>query len=65
MDTFLAEIEQTIALWHGIDAPNDPARRMAADLIVTILAFEAQRGALAFEDEPAAFETALHDAREV
>ena len=64
MDTFLAETELTIARWHGIDAPNDPARRMAADLAATIRAFEAQRGTLAFEDEPASFETALHDARE-
>lgn len=65
MDPFLAEIEQTIARWHGIAAPNDPARRMAADLIDTIRAFEAVRGTLAFEDEPASFEAALHDTREV
>jgi hypothetical protein len=64
MDPFLPEIEQSIAWWHGIAAPNDAARRMAADLIQTIRAFEAQRGALAFEDEPASFETALHDTRE-
>jgi len=65
MDPFLAEIEQTIARWHGVAAPNDPARRMAADLIDTIRAFEALRGTLAFEDEPAGFEAALHDTREV
>jgi hypothetical protein len=64
MDTFLAEIEQTIARWHGIDPPNEPAKRMAADLIATIRAFEAQRGTLVFEDEPASFEAALHDTRE-
>lgn len=64
MDNFLAEIEQTIARWHDIVAPNEPARRMAADLVATIRAFEAQRGALAFEDEPASFEAALHDTRE-
>ena len=64
MDTFLAEIEQTIARWHGIDAPNDPARRMAADLADTIQAFEAQRGTLAFEDEPASFEAALRQTQE-
>jgi hypothetical protein len=64
MDNFLAEIEQTIARWHAIDAPNDPARRMAADLITTIQAFEAQRGTLAFEDEPSGFDAALHDTRE-
>ena len=65
MDPFLAEIEQTIARWHGIEAPNDPGRRMAADLAATIQAFEALRGTLVFEDEPSSFEAALHDTREV
>jgi hypothetical protein len=37
---------------------------MAADLISTIRAFEALRGTLAFEDEPASFEAALHDTKE-
>ena len=55
MDAFQAEVEATIARWHGIAAPNDPARRMAADLIATIQAFEALRGTLVFEDEPASF----------
>jgi hypothetical protein len=64
MDPFEAEVEATIARWHGIVAPNDPARRMAAELISTIRAFEALRGTLAFEDEPASFEAALHDAKE-
>jgi hypothetical protein len=64
MDQFLAEIEQTIARWHGISAPNDPARRMAADLIETIRGFEALRGTLAFEDEPSSFEAALLETRE-
>jgi len=64
MDPFLAEIEQTIARWHDIAAPNDPARRMAADLIDTIRNFEALRGTLMFEDEPSSFEAALLEARE-
>ena len=64
MDQFLAEVEQTIARWHGISAPNEPARRMAADLIETIRAFEKLRGTLVFEDEPASFEAALLEARE-
>jgi hypothetical protein len=64
MDPFEVEVEATIARWHGITAPNDPARRMAAELVSTISAFEALRGALAFEDEPASFEAALHEARE-
>ena len=64
MDDFAAEVEATIARWHGIAAPNDPARRMAADLINTNRAFEALRGTMAFEDEPSSFEAALHEAKE-
>ena len=64
MDDFLAETELTITRWHGVTAPNEPARRMAADLINTIAAFEALRGTLKFEDEPASFEAALLDTRE-
>jgi hypothetical protein len=64
MDEFAAEVEATIARWHGIPVPNDPARRMAADLIATVRAFEALRGTLVFEDEPASFEAALHDTKE-
>ena len=64
MDPFKPEVEATIARWHGIAAPNDPARRMAADLLATIAAFEALRGTLVFEDEPASFEAALHDTKE-
>ncbi len=64
MDDFVAEVEATIARWHGIAAPNDPARRMAADLIATIEAFEALRGTLVFEDEPSSFEAALHETKE-
>ncbi|HTI84088.1 MAG TPA: hypothetical protein VL614_26860 [Acetobacteraceae bacterium] len=64
MNEFEAEIEATIARWHGITAPNEPARRMAADLVNTIRAFEALRGTLAFEDEPSSFEAALLEAKE-
>ena len=64
MDPFEADIEATIARWHGIAAPNDPARRMAADLQATIKAFEALRGTLVFEDEPASFEAVLHAMKE-
>jgi len=64
MDDFEAQVEATIARWHGIAPPNDPARRMAADLISTIRAFEALRGSLAFEDEPSSVEAALHEAKE-
>ena len=64
MDAFEADVEATIARWFGITAPNEPARRMAADLIATIRAFEALRGTLVFEDEPSSFEAALAEAKE-
>ena len=63
-DAFLATTEAYVKAWHGIDAPNDPARRLAADLANTIAAFEAQRGRLRFEDEPSSFEAALQACKE-
>lgn len=56
--------EEYVAAWHGIQPPNDPARRMAADLAATIAAFEAQRSVLQFEDEPSSFEAALQEFKE-
>jgi hypothetical protein len=64
MDDFLTATEAMIARWHRIAVPNEPARRLAAELEHTIRAFEAQRGTLQFEDEPASFETALLDTRD-
>jgi hypothetical protein len=57
-------VEDSIAAWTGITPPNDPARRMAADLSQTIAAFEALRGTLRFEDEPSSFEAALQATKE-
>lgn len=59
MGEFLAETEATIARWHGVAAPNEPARRMAAELAAIIRDFEALRGTLCFEEEPSSFEAAL------
>lgn len=64
MAAFETLIESTIAQWHGIEPPNDPAKRLAADLKETIAAFEALRGTLAFEDEPSSFEAALQATKE-
>jgi hypothetical protein len=64
MGAFEASIESTIARWHGIEPPNDPARRLAAELADTIAAFEALRGTIAFEDEPSSFEAALQATKE-
>lgn len=64
MDDFLPATEAAVARWHGVVAPNDPARRMAAELAAAIAAFEALRGSLAFEDEPASFEAALRETME-
>lgn len=57
-------IEASVAAWSGIAPPNDPARRLAADLAATVAAFEALRGTLRFEDEPASFTAALQAAKE-
>jgi hypothetical protein len=59
MSEFLAETEATIARWQAVVAPNEQARRMAADLAGIIGEFEAVRGTLRFEDEPSSFEAVL------
>ncbi len=64
MDPFQTESESTIARWFGIVAPNDPARRLLAELQSTIEAFAALRGTVVFEDEPASFEAALQATKE-
>lgn len=64
MSTFLADTESAIATWHGVTAPNEPGRRLAADLANTIAAFERLRGTLVFEDEPSSFEAALQATKE-
>ncbi len=61
---FLPATEAMIETWHGVTAPNDPARRLAADLANTIKAFEAVRDGMRFEDEPARFDTVLQAVRE-
>ena len=64
MTEFLARTEAMILQWHGVAAPNDPGRRLAAELADTIAAFEKLRGTLAFEDEPSSFESALQATKE-
>jgi len=64
MNTFLTQTETTITTWHGVTAPNDPARRLTQELADTIAAFEKLRGTLVFEDEPASFEAALQATKE-
>ena len=64
MDDFLARAEAMIAAWHGVQAPNEAGRRMAADLVDTIRAFEKLRGTMQFEEEPATFELALRQTKE-
>jgi len=55
----------SIATWHGVQPPNDVARRMLGDLEKLIRDFEALRGSLRFEDEPASFEAALVEAASI
>ena len=57
-NTFIDYIHQ----WHGIQPPNDFARRAVADLTKVIADLERVRGTLHFEDEPSSFETALLEA---
>jgi hypothetical protein len=64
MDAFEVSVEATIARWHGIKPPNQPAKRLAAELADTVAAFEALRGTLTFEDEPSSFEAALQATKE-
>ena len=64
MGAFETSVEATIARWFGIKPPNDPARRLAAELADTITAFEALHGTLVFEDEPSSFEAALQATKE-
>lgn len=56
---FADDMVAMIAAWHGIAPPSAVALRLMADIEALIESFEAQRGALAFEDEPASFEAAL------
>jgi hypothetical protein len=64
MEAFETSVEATIARWFGIDAPNPPAQRLAAELAATIEAFERVRGTLGFEEEPSSFEAALQATKE-
>lgn len=64
MDAFEGQLAWTISRWHGIEPPNDPGRRLAAELADTIAAFDALRGTLVFEDEPSSFEAALQATKE-
>ena len=59
MPELLHTIEDSVQTWSGVVPPNDPARRLAADLASTIAAFEALRGTLQFDDEPSSFTAAL------
>jgi len=61
---FPAITEAMIAAWHGVVPPNEPAKRMAADLATVIAAFEGVRGRMRFEDEPSSFEAALRECKE-
>jgi hypothetical protein len=59
---FIDDMTASIATWHGVTPPNDVSLRMLGDLEKLIHDFEALRGTLRFEDEPASFEAALRDA---
>lgn len=54
-----ALVAETAAFWSGVTAPNGAATVLAGQLSATRDGFVAQRGAMAFEEEPACFEAAL------
>lgn len=64
-DDFTSRTVDAIAVWHGVTPPNDVALQMVADLGKVIAQFEALRGGLRFEDEPASFEAALVEAASI
>jgi hypothetical protein len=57
-------VKATAAFWSGIVPPNDAALAMAGQLAATRDGFAALRGAMAFEEEPAAFEAVLVTVKE-
>lgn len=63
-EAFITAAGEAARRWSGIESPNETARQMTADLLQLIADFEALRGTLAFEDEPAGFEAALRDCKE-
>lgn len=65
MNSFPQQTEAYVERWFGIIPPNDPGRRLMAELADTIRAFEALRGTLVFEDEPSSFEAALQATKEM
>ncbi|WP_159997083.1 hypothetical protein [Roseomonas sp. 18066] len=54
----------TASRWSGVEPPNEVALELAAELQAIVVAFEAVRGGLRFEDEPAGFEAALQACKE-
>jgi hypothetical protein len=63
-DDVTEQMMAAIRLWTGVDCPNAAGARALADFPALIAEFEAQRGALDFEDEPSAFEAALRAEQE-
>ena len=62
---FADDMTASIATWHGVQPPNEVALRMLGDLEKLIRDFEALRGTMRFEDEPASFEAALVEAASI
>ena len=62
---FVNDVVASIATWHGVQPPNEVALRMLGDLEKLIRDFEALRGTMRFEDEPASFEAALVEAASI
>lgn len=59
-----AMVAETAAFWSGVTAPNHAATVLAGQLAATLNGFVAQRGTMAFEEEPSSFEAALQAVKE-
>lgn len=56
--------EQVASAWSSVVPPNRPARLLAGQMDATIAGFTAERGRMAFEEEPSSFEAALQATKE-
>lgn len=63
-EEFEPQMVEQIETWIGVPPPTDTARAWLDQLAGVIKGFEALRGTLAFEDEPASFEAALQAVKE-
>lgn len=57
-------VEETAAAWSSVAPPNHAGVFLAGQMEKTVAGFAAERGRMAFEDEPSGFEAALQATKE-